>query len=96
MVKETTKKGGAPKKRVKKMPPISNWNPVLVRLYEKATEFNIETQQKDVAKLLDATPHDFTGWMRGASMSQAKLDKIAKYLAKNQFSASDIVYIMFG
>lgn len=80
----------------KKMPPISQWNPVLVRLYEKVTDFHMSTQFKDVAEILGVTPHDITGWMRGKTISQPKMNTLAKYLADRQFSPPEIVYILFG
>jgi hypothetical protein len=98
--KKETKKGvggkqGQPK-REKKMPPLRNWNPILLRLYEKATEFDMQTYQNEVAKIIGISEHNLGSWMRGASISQQNMELLARYLKSQKFSDPEIVYVFFG
>ena len=80
----------------KPMPPITQWNPVMVRLMEKVPDLKGLRYRKDIAKTLGVAKSNITDWLLGKEISQKKLTVIANFLSERDYSAHDIVYVMFG
>jgi phage antirepressor YoqD-like protein len=80
----------------KKMPPLQEWNPILLRLYEKSRDINLTMDFKDVAKIIGVTQHDMSNWTHGKKMSEDKIVALTQYMERANIPPQDIVYVIKG
>lgn len=80
--------------RSKEMPPVTQWNPILQRLFLKVPDIAEINTQTEIAEVLGLHKSEISRMMKGSVMRQDKVIQIIRVLRKRGISAENIVDIL--